>query len=161
VGEPSGTEAYVAGLQRSTGDKKIRFVGAQHGPALAELETSGRLVVTASALEGLPTALVEAALYELPVVATDIPPHREILDGGPCDARICPVDDPVALAEAISAALADTAGAGIVARSCLRQRLLERHDPRQAAAAHEALYQALVARDGGRAPEWAGRRVGR
>jgi glycosyltransferase involved in cell wall biosynthesis len=161
VGEPSGTEAYVAELRRSTDAGKIRFVGAQHGPALAELETSARLFVTASALEGLPTALIEAALYELPVVVTDIPPHREILDGGPCDAHICPVDDPAAFAAAITAALADSGASRAVARSCLRERLLERHDPMQAAAAHEALYRDLLERDGGLTPARAGLHVGR
>ena len=54
--------------------------------------------------EGFGLSVLEACATGTPVVASDIPPHREI--GGDA-ARYAPPDDPAALAEAIIAALED------------------------------------------------------
>lgn len=55
--------------------------------------------------EGLPTVLVEALYLGMPIVATDCPGgSREILRDGQFG-RLVPVDDPLALAEAISGSM--------------------------------------------------------
>ena len=106
VGEPSGTEEYVAEIRARHEGDRVRFVGAHYAEAFQELMSSARLFVTAAELEGLPTALIEAGLYELPIVATDIGPHAEVLAGGPSESWTCPVGDVRGLTDAIEAALA-------------------------------------------------------
>lgn len=59
--------------------------------------------------EGMPGAILEAMALEAPIVASDVPPVREAVTDG-ASARLVPVDQPAALAEAIVATLADPAG---------------------------------------------------
>lgn len=56
------------------------------------------MIVIPSWFEGLPLVAFEAMLFELPIVATDMGAMREIL---PAE-WLCPVGDPIALAETIS-----------------------------------------------------------
>ncbi|HEY5877242.1 MAG TPA: GNAT family N-acetyltransferase, partial [Ilumatobacteraceae bacterium] len=139
VGEPSGTEEYVAGIRARHEGDRVRFVGGQYAEAFDELMSSARLFVTASELEGLPTSLIEAGLYELPIVATDIAPHAEVLAGGPSESWTCPVGDVPGLTAAIESALASGELNG-TARPALRDRLLARHAPAASARAHESVY---------------------
>jgi glycosyltransferase involved in cell wall biosynthesis len=68
--------------------------------------------------EGLPSVLIEALAVGCNIVATDCPSGpREILDDGRYG-RLVPVDDEVALAEAIRDALNDNS----IDRSSLRER---------------------------------------
>jgi glycosyltransferase involved in cell wall biosynthesis len=63
------------------------------------------LLALSSLWEGLPTVLLEAMAFGLPIVSTDCPSGpAEILEGGRWGALV-PVRDPTALAEAIAAAL--------------------------------------------------------
>jgi glycosyltransferase involved in cell wall biosynthesis len=144
VGEPSGTETYVAEIRERVRDGRIHFVGPHYGQAFEELITSARLFITASELEGLPTALIEAGLYEIPIVATDIGPHREVLDGGPSEAWWSPVGDVDGLRAAIEKALAKTPADDTVL-TAVRDRLLERHSPAGSALLHEEVYAMRVA----------------
>lgn len=82
IGGAAGTEDYVAHLHQLAEDSPnpIIFTGAVYGDELAELITNAGAFVTSSHLEGLPTALIEAGRAALPIIASDIAPHREILD---------------------------------------------------------------------------------
>lgn len=60
--------------------------------------------------EGVPRALMEAALSGLPIVATEIAGCREVIRDG-WNGRLTPLRDPGALAEAILAMLRDRKGA--------------------------------------------------
>lgn len=113
--------------------------------------SSARLFITAAELEGLPTSLIEAGLYELPIVATDIGPHAEVLAGGPSESWTCPVGDVPALTAAIEAALAGGELNG-AARPALRDRLIARHAPAASARAHESLYVGCARREA--RPNW-------
>jgi glycosyltransferase involved in cell wall biosynthesis len=68
------------------------------------------LLALSSIWEGLPTVLIEAMVFGLPIVSTDCPSGpAEILEGGRWGTLV-PVRDPTALAEAIAAALPPDGG---------------------------------------------------
>jgi len=80
VGDSAGTESYTTFLKSLPGSgESVLFAGYQYGNNLEEFYSSARAFVTASELEGLPLTLLEALSYGLPCVASDIPPHKEIL----------------------------------------------------------------------------------
>jgi len=73
-----------------------------------ELMGASDIVIHASNSEGFGMAVVEAMAAGVPVIATDIPACREILDGGRCGLLV-PIGDSTALAEAIRQILDDDA----------------------------------------------------
>jgi glycosyltransferase involved in cell wall biosynthesis len=64
------------------------------------------LMVHATDSEGFGIVLIEGMASGIPIVANDIPPCREVLDGGRCGVLVAP-RDPVLLAEAIERTLDD------------------------------------------------------
>ena len=91
--------------------------------------------------EGLPLAVVEAMALGLPVVASDIPAHRELL-GAPCDGLV--PGTPEAFAARLSAVLAD---AGLRARLGAENRTRARSefDVRDMLLGLEAVYEEALA----------------
>lgn len=118
IGGSSGTDGYVDLLeQMALSDDRVVLVGQRYGDELAELLTSASMFVTASDLEGLPTALLEAVMAEIPVVATDIEPHKEVLGWDGPGHRLVPAGDDAA----ITAAIKETAGGMAMAKGEIRQ----------------------------------------
>jgi glycosyltransferase involved in cell wall biosynthesis len=104
VGGPRYSEAYADELRRSAGEG-VRFLGFRSGEELRALYAHAAVFVAPSLHEGFNLTLLEAMSLGSPIVASDIPAHRELLGGKGLLAR---PGDARALADAVSALLADT-----------------------------------------------------
>ena len=142
VGGAAGTEGYVDHLRELAGDNgDVVMTGPLYGRELAEILTNAGVFVTGSTLEGLPTALIEAGRAGLAVIASDIAPHREILDcaDGGDGRRTYPVGDVDALAESMTLVARNIEVERFGAKQ-LAAELDERYAPPVTAAVHEAGY---------------------
>jgi glycosyltransferase involved in cell wall biosynthesis len=82
VGGAEYTNDYVAELQAmAAGHPNIVMTGKQSGPALQALFAHAAIFVQPSQSEGLSIALLEALSYNLPILASDIPENKEVIDG--------------------------------------------------------------------------------
>jgi glycosyltransferase involved in cell wall biosynthesis len=108
VGGSSFTDDYVAQLRAAAGDDpRIVFTGFAYGDLIAELYTNAAAFVQPSRLEGLPLTLLEAASYGLPLVASDIDPHVELLTADGPGRRLFRDGDEDDLLRALTRVLAD------------------------------------------------------
>jgi glycosyltransferase involved in cell wall biosynthesis len=83
VGGSSDTPHFTAKLSAvARGNPNIVFAGELHGERLAEIVRGAGLFVLPSDVEGLPLAMLEAMREGIPVVASDIPAHQQLLLGG-------------------------------------------------------------------------------
>jgi len=81
AGGSSATDDYVKMLKKKAkGNPKIIFTGYVSGQLKEELFSNAATFVIPSELEGLPIALLEAMSYGLPCLASDIPPHSEVIE---------------------------------------------------------------------------------
>jgi glycosyltransferase involved in cell wall biosynthesis len=101
VGEGEDSRALRARIRHLDLADCVRFLG--HVPARLAFSL-GRLLIVPSRAESLPYVVIEAAAAGVPVLATRVGGIPEIF-GLQAD-RLVPPEDPPALAEAISAALA-------------------------------------------------------
>lgn len=144
VGGSSFTDDFVARLRaEAAGDPRIVFTGFAYGELLAELYANAAGFVQPSRLEGLPLTLLEAAAYGLPVVASDIAPHVEVLRGDGPGRRLFrdgAVDDLArALRQLVQDPARERAGAEL-----LRDRVSVEYRWDTAACELDRLYQELV-----------------
>jgi glycosyltransferase involved in cell wall biosynthesis len=95
-----------------------------------------------STLEGHPGALVEAMFAACPIVATDIPVHRETITSGETGLLVPPTS-PEAMAQAIIWMLEHPTQAKEMGHQA-RVVALQRFHIDQIAAQYEALYETLV-----------------
>ena len=109
AGGSSFTDEFVAGLEReAAGDPRVVLAGYVFGEELDELYTNAAAFVLPSFLEGLPLTLLEAASYGTPIVASDIPPHLEVVGADAPGHRLFRSGDEAELAEALRRAIAET-----------------------------------------------------
>ena len=107
IGEGELREPLQAQVRELSIDPWVRMPGQSE--CLEAYYKTADLFVMSSRYEGLPTVLIEALGFGLPVVSTDCPSGpREILDEGRFGTLV-PMDDPAALATAMEEALAGPA----------------------------------------------------
>jgi glycosyltransferase involved in cell wall biosynthesis len=92
AGDSSFSQEYVDGLKKDA-PAGVHFVGYVFGAKLASLFRGCGLFVLPSDLEGLPIVLLEALGYGAPVLASDIPPNKEVLGTFGATFRAGDVDD--------------------------------------------------------------------
>lgn len=81
AGGISDTEKFCDYLRQLAGDNpNIIFTGELQGRRLAEIVRGAGLFVLPSDLEGLPLVMLEAMKEGIPVVASDIPPHVQLIE---------------------------------------------------------------------------------
>ena len=80
AGGNSDAASFASSLVNiASGNPNIIFTGQIMGKYLAEIVRGAGLFVLPSDLEGLPLALLEAMQQGIPVLASDIPPHQQLL----------------------------------------------------------------------------------
>jgi glycosyltransferase involved in cell wall biosynthesis len=80
AGGSSATDAYETKLhQEAKLIPGIIFTGYVQGKEKQELFSNAKLFILPSEVEGLPIALLEGMSFGLPCLASDIPPHREVI----------------------------------------------------------------------------------
>ena len=145
VGDARHSAAYAEQLKLLVGGSdRVVFTGPQTGPALASLFARAAVYVSASELEGMPKAVLEAIGYGTPVVLSDIPAHRELL-AGVDGARLVAPGDVDGLIKNLRAVLAAAEHHRSVAAQA-RERAARRYAWASIADATEAVYQRLLAR---------------
>lgn len=98
VGEGTERNMLERQMRRLKAESWIIFRGKLSKlETLKEIATSARLVLYSS-YEGQPHTLIEAMLLKIPIIASDIKPHTELLKNTP----LVPVNNPKVLAEAIN-----------------------------------------------------------
>jgi glycosyltransferase involved in cell wall biosynthesis len=99
AGDTSDTDTYAERL-RAHWSESAKFPGYVYGTELADLYAGAAALVLPSSVEGLPICLLEAMSFDTPVVASDIPANREVLDDGR-SGLLYPVGDVDALRESL------------------------------------------------------------
>lgn len=80
AGGDSDTTGYISELHDIVKDNQnVVFAGELRGSHLAEIVRGAGVFVLPSDLEGLPLAMLEAMREGVPVVASDIAPHKQLL----------------------------------------------------------------------------------
>ncbi|EHC14868.1 glycoside hydrolase [Fischerella thermalis BR2B] len=83
AGGVSDTKSFTARLlEKIASNPNIIFAGELRGVRLWEIVRGAGLFVLPSDLEGLPLAMLEAMHEGIPVLASNIPPHQQLISGG-------------------------------------------------------------------------------
>lgn len=131
----------------------IPFIGFRAD--VTDLLTAADTFVVPSRWEGLGSVLIEAMALEVPIVASDLAPIREVL--GPREVRFVPPEQPENLADGIVAAVREErVTADRVARA--RARYLERFTTDRVAQEMRTFYERVI---GSSAPDPVGIRAKR
>ncbi len=125
----------------------VRFLGNRSD--VPEVLAAGDVFVFPSLYEGIGGAMIEAMALSLPVVCSDLPPLREVVEAG-ASAFLVPPENPVECADAVARILDEPALAGrFGARG--REIFLERFTVGASAEGMVRLYRSLV--DKGETPK--------
>ncbi|MBI2237240.1 MAG: glycosyltransferase family 4 protein [Actinobacteria bacterium] len=146
AGGSSFTDRYVESLgDLGAADPRVLLTGYVYGPALDELYTNAAAFVLPSSLEGLPLTLLEAASYGTPVVASDIPPHLEVIGSEEPGRRLFRTGDQAGLVDAIRRALEDPEAERTGAEA-FRAEVLRAYRWDEVVERTERVYEAVLAR---------------
>ncbi|MCU7494826.1 MAG: glycosyltransferase family 4 protein [Ignavibacteria bacterium] len=78
AGDADHESDYSRSLKQLAKEKGVILTGYTFGKELGELFSNAGLFVLPSYYEGLPIALLEAMSYNIPVLISDIPQHKEV-----------------------------------------------------------------------------------
>ena len=146
AGGSSFTDEYVTSLETlAGGDDRVIMAGYVYGGVLSELYSNAAAFVLPSALEGLPLTLLEAASFGAPIVASDIPPHLEVLGGDEAGHRVFASGSQDGALAAIERVLADPVLERDAARA-FRADVLERYRWDRAVEQTERAYETILRR---------------
>jgi glycosyltransferase involved in cell wall biosynthesis len=161
AGGSSHTDEYVSDLHSmAASDPRVIMAGYVYGAELEELYSNAAAFVLPSLLEGLPLTLLEAASYGCSIVASDIPPHVEVVGTSGPGARLFPTGDIPALTKAMTETLQAPPDEERAGAEALSARVRATYSWDRATAETEELYAELIARKGsGPVARW--RRRGR
>lgn len=142
VGGSSFSNDYEQHLRElASADDRVRLTGYAYGETLSALYQEAAVFVQPSALEGLPLTLLEAVSHGVPVIASDISPHHEVLRQGSPRHRYVAVDDLPQLARVLRSMLEVPPVVDAAARE-LREAVLAHYSWDAAVDQLEALYLA-------------------
>ena len=110
-------------------------------PRLWNLMKRASVVVLPSRFEGSPGVVLEAMACSVPLVVSDIPEHRELVDQ--CSALLVDVESSEAFAAAIEEVL--DAPEATAARAAAAKQRIERHAPASVARQYDDVYRSLLA----------------
>lgn len=134
--------ALAAQIERLGLSQRIQLLGVRSD--VEQLFAQSSVFVFPSLWEAMPIAPLEALSAGLPIVGTDIPPLREIIDDT-VQGLLVPAQDPAGLARAIISLLGQP-GRREAMGAAGRRRIIERFDINVTARCWEALYQHMVTR---------------
>jgi glycosyltransferase involved in cell wall biosynthesis len=144
----SGSPDYIAALKAAADPNRVVFVGHRTGDDLSEFFSNAYAFILPSYLEGMSMALLEAAGFGLPALASDIKENRAVLkDAG----FYFPPRDLPALRGALATLIAQPAS---VAAMATRLETVSRPGWADVAARYDSLYHAVAADKGSKAA-WA------
>jgi glycosyltransferase involved in cell wall biosynthesis len=129
--------------------ERVKFLGFE--PQIRRWFQAADGFVHTARWEGLPMALLEAAVCALPTVATDVPGSREIVVD-PETGTLVPPADPSALAWAMTAMMRTPAEERSRMGARARQRMENQFSLASSFARWEELYGALLSRESSEAP---------
>lgn len=153
AGDSPFDDDYLQQLRAlAAADPRVRLTGYVFGDVLASLYQHAGLYAQPSLLEGLPLTILEAASHGLPIVASDIAPHRELLgQAGGAGRTLFPSGDLASLTGSLRGAL-DTMERDRLPAAAFGQEVLQKYNWDAATEALEAVYlDTLGARRGRRA----------
>lgn len=133
-------ESYMQHVHRLQLTDFIIFTGAKQN--IPELLASADIGVFPSLYEGMPIALCEMMCAGLPIVATDIPPNKEISDNGAC-MLLVPSKNVEALANALIMYLADIQLRAEMSKKA-RKRIIQCYSLDKMVNMHESVYYKLI-----------------
>jgi glycosyltransferase involved in cell wall biosynthesis len=144
AGGSSFTDDYARSVEAiAAQDPRVIMAGPVYGDLRDELYTNAAGFVLPSNLEGQPLTLLEAASYRLPVIASDIPAHVEVLLGSGPGSRMFRSGDQADLRDVLAGSLSDPAGEREGAAR-LAERVTRDYDWDATTDATEAVYSAVL-----------------
>jgi glycosyltransferase involved in cell wall biosynthesis len=153
AGDSSFTDGFTDGLRElAAGDPRVVLAGYAYDAELQELYSNAAAFVLPSLLEGLPLTLLDAASYRLPVVASSIPPHLEVLGSAGPGRRLHRPGDEDELLAALGQVLADPRAERAGAAK-LRDQVVRTYCWDDATERTEAVYRAVLEGDRPGTPE--------